>query len=489
MRKAIIFAMFAVVLGTGSALADVKIKTRQTMSGQSYENTIYIKGKRQRTESMGGAMVSITQCDLSRDIQLDPSSKAYTVSIYDEGSVGQASPTTQKTVSTEATKGGTMYITTTIKDTGERKQMFGYTARHIIQTVETESSPDACYPTKSKMEMDMWVIDAEFALLCDQNREFRSYKGGNTGGCRDKIVPKTIGSAKSGYPVYQKMTTFDADGKENYSMIQEVIEISKANLDIALFEIPADYREVSDSAQLYSAGIGANGTSYGSKSANNIDYSGAAANRNPSLPSAVGLGASLSRAAEPPSGLTETGTAKKPGTVRIGVPRVKTGAVGTGISAPDLGLAIRNTLGEYLDGTNVEFVPLEARLASAWAEEAKQKECDYVVIANVSHKKGGGGFGGFGKVMGAVAPIIPMAGGTAGVVEGQVISTAISVSSMSGSMKSKDEITLDITLKSLTDNSVVLTKQYKAKAKSDGDDIISAVIEPAAQAILDIIGK
>ena len=49
---------------TQTAFADVKIKSRQTMSGQTYENSTYIKGKRQRTESMNGQMIMITQCDL-----------------------------------------------------------------------------------------------------------------------------------------------------------------------------------------------------------------------------------------------------------------------------------------------------------------------------------------------------------------------------------------------------------------------------------------
>src|SRR3712207_1224049 len=65
--------------------ADVKIKSRQTTQGQSYENTTYIKGKRQRSEQMGGQMVTIQQCDLRRDLQLMPQMKAYTVRPYDTG--------------------------------------------------------------------------------------------------------------------------------------------------------------------------------------------------------------------------------------------------------------------------------------------------------------------------------------------------------------------------------------------------------------------
>ncbi len=490
MKRTAIILMTAILGLSVTAMADVKVKTKQTMSGQVSENTTYIKGKRQRSEMMDGALISITQCDLGRDLQLNSATRTYMVNLYDDGTpVPQAKPSTQQTKSVETTKGGTMFVTTTIKDTGERKQMFGYTARHIIQTVETETSPDACLPSKTKIEMDMWVIDAEFGLACTATRTYRQNNGGKEGGCRDRIEQKTIGTAKSGYPVYQKMTGFDASGKESYSMVQEVVELSKATLDASLFEAPGDYREVKDSSELYAAAA-TSAVNYNGSGTNGVNYDGGSANTNPSLPRSNGLGSAISKAAAPQQDTPAAGGlgAKQPGTIRLGIPAVKTGAVGEGISAADLAAAIRNTLGEYLKGTRVEVVQLDARLAGAQAEEAKQKECDFVLYANVSHKKGGGGFG-FGKVMSIAAPMIPMAGGMAGVVASQVISTAISASSMAGNVKKKDEMTLELKLQSPNDNSTPLAKQFKAKAQSDGDDIISMIVEQAAQAIIDAVGK
>ena len=71
--------LLCVASAAAEARADVKIKSRQTMQGQSYDNATYIKGKRQRTESMGGQSVTIQQCDLRRDIQIMPAMRAYTV--------------------------------------------------------------------------------------------------------------------------------------------------------------------------------------------------------------------------------------------------------------------------------------------------------------------------------------------------------------------------------------------------------------------------
>ena len=50
MKYSVRFIILAILALTFSAaaFADVKVKIRQTMSGQTTENTSYIKGKRQR---------------------------------------------------------------------------------------------------------------------------------------------------------------------------------------------------------------------------------------------------------------------------------------------------------------------------------------------------------------------------------------------------------------------------------------------------------
>lgn len=191
-----------------------------------------------------------------------------------------------------------------------------------------------------------------------------------------------------------------------------------------------------------------------------------------------------------PAATTELGP-KKAGVIRIGLANVKTGAVGEGLAAADLAAAVQNSLREYLKVPNLEVVVLEAKLASAIVAEAKQKECDMLLNANVAHKKGGGGFGMFKSMAPVLGSVVPMAGmgSAAGQVAGSVASTAIlTAASVSGNVKAKDELTLDIKLDK-TDGTNALTKQVKVKAKSNGDDIISAAVEQAAQAIVDLIGK
>ncbi|HEX8367429.1 MAG TPA: hypothetical protein VF604_02590 [Pyrinomonadaceae bacterium] len=483
------FAVLIICLISSNAVyADVKIKTRQTVGGQTSENTTYIKGKRQRSEMMGGKMVSITQCDLRRDVQIMPDGKVYMVNPFDGGAAAQANENVSQTqTTTKLETGGTITMTYTTKDTGERKQMFGYTAKHLIITMESVASADACMKNNSKMEMDGWYIDAAWYFQCD-----RGYAGGYTpksqkAGCQDKYVMKQVGTANRGYPVWEKMTMYDASGKEMMTSLNEVVELSQATLEASLFDIPQGYREVKDSSELYAS---MSSQSSSGQSSNGSTTSGGN-NGNSNSSSNSGMSRNVQNMSKSEPDISTTVGAKKEGTVRIGLAGVKTGAVGEGLKAAELAGAIRSTLGEYLKGTKIELVQIEASLATAIEAEAKQKECDYVLYAQVSHKKGGGGFGMFSKIAPAIGNIVPVAGigSRSGQIAGQVANTTIyTAANAAGNVKSKDELTLEIKLNS-TGGATSLARQYKTKAKSDGEDIISPLVEQAATAILETVGK
>ena len=185
---------------------------------------------------------------------------------------------------------------------------------------------------------------------------------------------------------------------------------------------------------------------------------------------------------------TEVG-AKKAGVVRIGMSTVKTGSVGDGVNAQDLAAAIKNTLAEYLKTPKIEIVDIQAKLPSAIDAEAKEKECDYIIYANVSHKKGGGGFGMFSKIAPIVGGVVPSTGATSTVAGAVATQSVYTAASMSGNIKSKDEISLDVKVNAPGNSAPVVSKQVKAKAKSDGEDIISPMIEQIAQAIVDAVAK
>ena len=450
---------------TNIATADTKVKSRQTSGGQSYENTSYIKGKRQRSETSGGQMVTIEQCDLRRNIQLMPAAKVYVINPYDDGTPGSTAntTTTHTATSTAVKKGGVVTSTVITKDTGERKQMFGYTARHIITTMSMESSPDACSQNNTKMEIDGWYIDATFALDCDLNRQYTAYRPPATaGGCRDRYETKTIGTAKKGFPVWEKMTMLGANGAPSFSNINEVVEISQATLDQSLFEIPSDYRQVEDFASAFSAAYAT------SQTGNPSTTDSSAANINPTTPANIAT-------ATPASAVG----AKREGVIRIGVVSVKPGNMTEGMNAQQMALAVQNTLMENLKATNIEAVPIEG--SGGIQAEAQQKQCDYLVFANVSLKKGGGGFGSLmSSTAGKIASNVGYGSGTAAVVATNVVVAA----TVAQNIKAKDEMTLDVRLERPGATTSTFAQSYKGKAKSAGEDIITPLVQQAAQAML-----
>ncbi|HYP01815.1 MAG TPA: hypothetical protein VER76_16615 [Pyrinomonadaceae bacterium] len=437
----------------GDARADVKIKTRNTSSGQSSEQVTYIKGKRQRTEQ-SAASVLITQCDLRRTLQLGVPTKTYLMTPFDQkldasATAAEQSPATNTQQAVR--RGGIITSTFTSTDTGERKKMFGYTARHIKTSIVTESSPDACQVSRSRMETDGWYIDAAFALDCDYAAGMSFMRSTEPGGCRDQYRSKQVGVARLGYPVMVTTTLFDDNGQASYTFTQEVLEISNAVLDSALFEAPADYRQVSDYREIY--GMPA------TNSANDSDTDAAS-----------GGGASGANA-----GAAKTGSrasTKRAGVVRVGVPMTMTGLTGDNVNAEALAEAVRRALMSNLNNASVEVVALEAQQPQQAESEAKAKECDYILYSTVAHKKGGGGggFGGFLKKSAAIASeaVAPTSNGG-------------SSSGAASSLKAKDELTLEYKLERGAER--LLANTIKAKAKSDGEDLISQLAGQAAAAV------
>lgn len=476
----VLLVTVAVMCCATAASADIKIKSRNTFggqSGQTTESTTYIKGKRQRSENVGG-IASIMQCDLRRSLQLNAASKTYTVSPWDV-EAAPAQPASASGPATPTRKGGVVTSTISTTDTGERKQMFGYTARRIKTSMVTESSPDACSPTKSRVDSDGWYIDLAVEFDC-YDKASQSYVNNRQGGCRDEYRMKQVGGAKLGYPVMVTTTMYDEAGNPSYTMTQEVLEISKATLDAALFDVPADYREVKDASELYSGGLASAGQNGGLNSGSTSGTSG--------MGGANNSGSNMQVSAPSTDGALATGP-KQPGVLRVGVAMTKATAAGEGMDSNALAEAVRNTLVNYLRGPAIEVVTLDARIPVQVELEAKQKECDLIVYTTVAHKKGGGGgFGSFMKkaapVMGAV-PVAGMAGSTGGAVAANVASTMVyTAASVAGSVKAKDELTLDYTVQKA--GAAVVSNKLKAKAKSDGEDLISNLVEQVATATLNV---
>ena len=431
---------------------DVKIRQRMsTGNGGGAESLLYIKGPRMRTEMPGNVgFTSILQCDLKRTLMLNEKTKTYLISSTDgtgmpsmgEGDGGGAPGMPNAQPQNQPARGGIVNITNTITDTGERKQMFGFTARHIKTSMVKTASPEAC-DKDQKIETDGWYIDFQYALDCNQPQKHQQMPvRPQQPGCKDEVRTKTVGTAKLGFPVLVTTTMYQPDGG-TMTMTQEVLELSREPLSASLFDVPEGYTLAKSMNELYG-----------------IDTAGAAYNPQPTNKAAATTNTSL----------TAASTAKKPGVIRIGLitPKLQTSSGDAASTAQ----TVRNSFASQLNGENVEVIALSAPQLSQALDEARQRQCDYVLTVSVNIKKGGGSM--FGRAIGNIAA------SAAGVPTGGAINSAI---------KAKDELSLQYILDNLQTSTTVLSNTSKAKARSDGEDIITPEVQKASQAILAAVKK
>jgi uncharacterized protein YcfJ len=474
--------VFALVIYAGAgfvAKAQSDVKIRQRM-GPGMETVLYIKGPRMRSE-MGGSvgMTTILQCDLKRTLTIYEKTKTYLVTNTDgtgnpvmsgegDGGGGAMNPAA---VPSAPQRGGVVNVTQTLTDTGERKQMFGFTARRIKTSLVKTASPDAC-DKDLKVETDGWYIDFQYAFECPgqtqkpQPMPVRPQRPG----CQDEIRTKTIGSAKLGFPLLVTTTIYQPDGKTTTST-QEVLELSREPLNAALFEAPEGYTLAKNMQELY--GMGAAST--------------VASSSRPNTSSANSPGMSPS----PANTAASNASPKKAGVIRIGLilPKVQMSA-GDSVQAAE---AVRSNFASYLKTQTVEVVPLSARLSPAAIEEARQSECDYVLHVSMSVKKGGGGsmFGrAIGNIAGSAAGHIPGGGSAStGAARSAAIGGVYTTATIVSSIKAKDEVTLEYKLEPTNQSNKGLANNAKAKASRDGEDVLTALIEKAAGEVVATVSQ
>lgn len=367
---------FAILLATAISFAqhkpdtdqpirgDFKITIKSNMAGQDMQSTTMIKGLRERSEtSVGGmnmGMVSVTQCDLKRTIQINDRARKYIITPMesDDSASGPSSGGGMSASSGggAARRGGVVTMTVNTTDTGERKQMFGFTARHLKRTMMSESSPDACQPQQMKMETDGWYINLEYGLSCGTARP--PQMGGRPApqGCRDRYQFKRTGPVNLGYPLIETTTMYGSDGSVQFTMNKEVVELSRQTLDAALFDVPAGYAEARSQQEMYSQPSVAEMMAMGRQQENQSSSSDAS---------------SMSR---PPS----TANAR----VKIGVVEFNNKAKAT-VSTDSL----RDQLIGMLNGDGLDAIALNASSPGEAAIEAKAKGCGYILYTDISTLK------------------------------------------------------------------------------------------------------
>jgi len=256
----------------------LKIVTRHTIEGMPSERTEYFQQDRKRTEHRsatggeqrwdgsvdvryGPRIATIIRCDLGQAFDLNLDTREY-----------QTAPYPPKPLSEEEKKARgwklsvaylsdktTLRIETTTADTGERKEIFGHAARHVITTrIETPLQGSKRSPQHSVT--DGWYIDLDTSISCDQRLpkgkgvHVHAYAalalaGENPPLERVEFIEK--GEPETGFGINRKITYLEPStrldvtkGAPASALEMQVIELVEGPLDPALFEIPPGFRQV-----------------------------------------------------------------------------------------------------------------------------------------------------------------------------------------------------------------------------------------------------
>lgn len=166
-----------------------------------------------------------------------------------------------------------------------------------------------------------------------------------------------------------------------------------------------------------------------------------------------------------------------PQSVRIGLVKPKV-QMGSGDTA-QASAAVRGMLSEYLSGPTMQVTLLEARLPDQLEEEARRAGCDYILSTEVVHRRGGAGAAVLGKALGNFG-YVPAKDAITSIVLSGAVRTAADVAT---SVKAKDEMQLEFRLQQPGATTPPLTKTVKGRARSDGEDILTPLVENAAREI------
>jgi hypothetical protein len=155
-------------------------------------------------------------------------------------------------------------------------------------------------------------------------------------------------------------------------------------------------------------------------------------------------------------------------------------------SAADVASGVRDLFVSYLTGPSIRSISIDARLPSQAVLEARQEDCGHVLIPSLTRRRSDGGkWGGIlGQAMGTAAWRVPYGGGVGGAVAaGAAAGAAQAVSSFAAETAKKDEIELSYKLGTPDTVEQAQPVTARAKAKVDGEDLLTPLVERAAQDI------
>jgi hypothetical protein len=311
---------------------DVRYKTKYTTGELVTDSATFITDHRERYEL--GDIILIKQRDQKRVVEISQSAKTYVIVPDDAPMAAPAAPR----------PAGIINVTVTITDLGERKDIFGQTARRVKTSIERLPDPGACDQSKVRAETDGWYIDMPKVMAATPEAATPA-----TPGCADEIKAIESGDPKLlGFAVSYRTTLTDLADKEAApaESSMEVTEFEVSKLDAALFDIPADLTAAADPRAFTKAMSDANE-------------------------------ARLAKGA-----VEAVAPAKKAGTLRVGVPEFGNKAAQSVDTR-----ALRSRIIRELEAQKVEAIPMAAGTPSELDARARELGVDYLLMAEITELK------------------------------------------------------------------------------------------------------
>lgn len=246
----------------GPSVNGVKIVTRQMTGTFTDTRTEYLAADRLRNEwqsqmrdGSGPPMATIIlRGDRDRVFMLDLNAHEFVT--YETDSRSSTVGFNRRPM---VDSGGTLQIFIENIDTGERKELFGHVARHIISREKRIAGPRAC-SKPSVSETDGWYIDGSVMPAWRQQKKggfgivvAAEVSAGPNDKCFNKMdrIEVHRSGVETGFPL--KITTTlrsevtQADGTSRpltSTWGSEVVELKEGPLELTLFDVPADFRRV-----------------------------------------------------------------------------------------------------------------------------------------------------------------------------------------------------------------------------------------------------
>jgi hypothetical protein len=197
---------------------------------------------------------------------------------------------------------------------------------------------------------------------------------------------------------------------------------------------------------------------------------------------------------------------KAAGKIRVGI-APPDAQLGQGSNAgADYSTPIRNAIVALMSGPAVEIAALDSHIAMQVQAEAQQKQCDYILYSSVAVKhSAGGGFGKFMKMAAPIANMTPMGMMAHGMGSAMAMSAASAAASaaaqqaqqqaisqlagFNGQVRSKDDVTVQYQLVQTGQAAPVVQNALQGKAKSDGEDVLTPLLQDTANTVLTAVSK